>query len=396
MDIEEIPKVPDLALADLIFTIRTSKSESARAAATKDLETAIKSDNLAPLYQYVCKDGLLKLDESELEKMQKVNADEIKELRAAIEVAEEAEDEIQIVETWVNLGNYQAKICAREDAEATLRKALELTASSGARIDILLTITRLGFFFRDRKFVGEQIEALKAMVEKEGDWERKNRYKTYRGLHLLSVRQFKEAAELLIDSFATFTCTELLTYHQVVEFGIAAGAFALDRVDLKKSIVDSPEILSIPVQEEPKLAALTEMTNALYTCEYRTFFEALARVETEVLVPYWALAPHASFYVREMRCKAYAQLLESYMALNIKSMADSFGVSVEFLDKDLGQLIPHKKLNCVVDKVNGVVVTNRPDSKNAQYQQLIKQGDALLTKLQKYSAAIRLYGSDQV
>ena len=34
-------------------------------------------------------------------------------------------------------------------------------------------------------------------------------------------------------------------------------------------------------------------------------------------------------------------------------------------------------MNC---QVGGIVITNRPDSKNAQYQSCIKQGDILLNR----------------
>ena len=71
-------------------------------------------------------------------------------------------------------------------------------------------------------------------------------------------------------------------------------------------------------------------------------------------------------------------------------MAEAFGVTSEWLDKDLSQFIPNKQLNCVINRVDGIVETNRPDSKNAQYQNLIKSGDLLLNKLQRYQAAIRL------
>jgi len=42
----------------------------------------------------------------------------------------------------------------------------------------------------------------------------------------------------------------------------------------------------------------------------------------------------------------------------------------------------------------GIVETNRPDNKNAQYQKLVKEGDLLLNKLQKYQAVVRLTGAD--
>lgn len=100
------------------------------------------------------------------------------------------------------------------------------------------------------------------------------------------------------------------------------------------------------------------------------------------------LAAHRRFYVREMRIIAYSQLLESYRSLTIESMAQSFGVTEEFIDGDLSQFIASQRLNAVIDKVAGIVETNRPDAKNAQYQTAIKQGDALLNRIQKLSSYV--------
>ena len=43
------------------------------------------------------------------------------------------------------------------------------------------------------------------------------------------------------------------------------------------------------------------------------------------------------------------------------------------------------RLSCSIDKVNGIVSSTRPDTKNAQYQATIKQGDLLLNRVQKLS-----------
>ena len=48
------------------------------------------------------------------------------------------------------------------------------------------------------------------LVEEGGDWERRNRLKVYEAVHLLSNREFKKAAELLLESLATFTCVSIL------------------------------------------------------------------------------------------------------------------------------------------------------------------------------------------
>ena len=75
------------------------------------------------------------------------------------------------------------------------------------------------------------------------------------------------------------------------------------------------------------------------------------------------LAPHSRYFIREMRIKAYAQLLESNRSLSLSHMATSFGVSVEFMDRELSKFIASGRLHCRIDKVCGIVETNRPDSK---------------------------------
>lgn len=64
-------------------------------------------------------------------------------------------------------------------------------------------------------------------------------------------------------------------------------------------------------------------------------------------------------------------------------MARSFGVSAEFLDKEISNFISRGRLACKIDKVTGVIESCRPDSRSAQYQQIIQDGDFLITRLQK-------------
>jgi 26S proteasome regulatory subunit N7 len=110
----------------------------------------------------------------------------------------------------------------------------------------------------------------------------------------------------------------------------------------------------------------------------------------QILKNNFYLHGHYRFYVREMRIIGYAQLLESYRSLTLEYMANAFGVSPDFIDNDLYRFIANGRLNCVIDKVRGIVETNRPDSKNAQYQSVIKQGDSLLNRVQKLSRVINI------
>ena len=90
-----------------------------------------------------------------------------------------------------------------------------------------------------------------------------------------------------------------------------------------------------------------------------------------------------------MRLVAYKQFLESYKSVTIKSMAYNFGVSIEFIDKELSAFIAAGKLACVIDKVEGVIESTRGDKRvEAQYQKMIKKGDGLLNRMQKLGRAL--------
>jgi len=155
---------------------------------------------------------------------------------------------------------------------------------------------------------------------------------------------------------------------------------------------DQPEA-EIPVDFSP----LAELVNSLYTGSYRSFFGALAAVEVNFLSQDRYLYEHRGWFVREMRLRAYQQLLQSYRVVGLESMANDFGVTVDFLDRDLAKFIAADRIPCTIDRVTGkgIIETNRPDNKNKQYTEVVKQGDQLITKLQKYGQAVRLRGSER-
>jgi 26S proteasome regulatory subunit N7 len=92
----------------------------------------------------------------------------------------------------------------------------------------------------------------------------------------------------------------------------------------------------------------------------------------------------------QVRVLAYTQFLESYRAVSLQSMAASFGVSSAFLDAELAAFISGGRLSCSIDKVAGIVSSTRPDTKNAQYQATIKQGDLLLNRVQRLSRVVNM------
>lgn len=395
----QVLMVPNFVVSDKTFLLSLqSTSQKDKQSIAEEIHQLITKDQMAPFYLHISNSlKLLPFNKDKYDNLVKLNNEQIDKLNATIkELKEKDEGTLELSIAYNNLGAYYTQIGDFENAKTTLlNSAFKTAISLGAKIDILFMVVRLGFFYDDKLFIKQQLQHIESLIEKGGDWERRNRFKTYMGIYLLSIRDFNKAAELLVDSLATFTSVELTSYENVAMYASVAGLFSLERTELKNKIIDSPELLSI-MNNTPALQSITSLTIALYTSDYSSFFPYLLETYNNVLIPSKYLNKHANYFIREMRRKCYAQLLDSYKTLSLQSMANSFNVSVEFLDNDLSKFIPNKKLNCIIDRVNGIVETNRPDNKNSQYQLLIKNGDSLLTKLQKYSAAVKLTGDDRV
>ncbi|KAK3067422.1 proteasome regulatory particle subunit [Teratosphaeriaceae sp. CCFEE 6253] len=387
-----------------------------------------------------------------------LKADNEKEVAAIAKEEEEAAEragETEVTAAQSKRAELYARIGDKDAALAEFEKLLEKTGILATKIDIVLAIIRIALFFDDKLLARTNISRASTLVESGGDWDRRNRLKAYQGLHLLTIRAQNLAAPLLLDSLSTFTSSELCPYSSLVVYATLAGAVSLPRRDFKSRVVDAPEIRAIfgADSENDRLSALSSgasagqdeemagddattkgatttpkptavnltalasgsasadaqaaaepkydfkplstLINALYTGQYSAFFRALSKVETDFLSQDRYLYEHRRWYVREMRLSAYTQLLASYRVLSLASMADSFGVSVEWLDKDLAPFIAGQRLQATIDRVAGVVSTVRAEGKGRQYHEVVRQGDGLITKLQKYGQVVRLRGSER-
>ncbi|KAI5476138.1 26S proteasome regulatory subunit N7 [Pseudohyphozyma bogoriensis] len=383
---ETVQPFPNLKLPQHAFVLEQPKASSLHPDASKALLAGIEADEMAPYLSLLLSSSspVISPPSSLLSTLQEKNKTELTRLEEKLEDAEKNLGETEISDALREKASYLARIGDKDDALKAYQVALEKTAGLGSKIDIRLSMVRIGFFHGDHDIISSNIAAAQTLVDEGGDWDRRNRLKAYNGLHLLSIRNFKQGGELLLDTVSTFTATELIDYDDFVTLCVLAGVMTLERRDLKKKIIDSPEVIALI----PNVPTLKDFCDSLYKCEYATFFKSLATVEEHHLLPSRLLSVHARYYVREMRIKAYGQLLESYRSVTMKNLCDAFGVGEEFMDADLSRFIAAGRLNCSIDRVNGVVETNRPDAKNARYEAVVKQGDVLLTSVQRLSRVI--------
>lgn len=387
-------------------------------------------------------------DEALYQQLEADNQRELEEIQKEEDEAVEKAGDTEIHAARGKRAEFWARVADKDKSIAAYEDVFEKIGMLGTKIDLVLAITRMGLFYGDKQLVKKHITRAKALVESGGDWDRRNRLKAYEGLHLLTVRSYNLSAPLLLDSLSTFTSYELCTYSNLVVYSVLAGSVSLKRVDFKSKVVDAPEIKAILGDGDDKLLALSgaisagpgvdaemqdtssapsaaraavnlttlgssteqpeaemavdfaplaQLVSSLYNGRYKLFFQALALVEEQFLTQDRYLHEHKNWFIREMRLRAYQQLLQSYRVVGLDSMANDFGVTVDFLDRDLAKFIAAGRIPCTIDRVTGrgVIETNRPDDKNKQYQDVVRQGDQLITKLQKYGQAVRLRGSER-
>uniref|UniRef100_A0AAV1UXS7 PCI domain-containing protein n=1 Tax=Peronospora matthiolae TaxID=2874970 RepID=A0AAV1UXS7_9STRA len=384
---DDLSTLPNMQLSQLLFLLQhaTHATHATDETVKQQLLDLIQQHDMAPFYRLVCDTFQWPINATLEAAMRDKNAQELAQLNDQLADAEQNLGDIEVLEALLAKARLFSRIGDKDKALEAFAVASEKPQSINQKILVTLHVIRIGLFFSDLELVEKNIKKATVLIDEGGDWDRRNRLKVYEGCYLLMARDLKKASKLFQESVATFTATELMPYNTMVFYCVITCVLGMSRVDLKKKIVDSPKILAV-IKEIPFLA---DFLSGIYDCNYKKFFTAMVDIQPYILRDKY-LSTHSRYLYRELRVLAYAQFLEAYRSVTIASMAAAFGVSIEFLDTELARFIAAGRLNAKIDKVAGVIETNRPDAKNAQYQEAIKKGDLLLNRIQKLARVINV------
>jgi 26S proteasome regulatory subunit N7 len=144
-----------------------------------------------------------------------------------------------------------------------------------------------------------------------------------------------------------------MSYHKFIFYSVTISMISLSRPDLKKKVIDSSDVLTV-IRE---IENLSEFVNSLYNCQYNKFLTSLVEITDQLSTDKY-LSKHSKFYSREMRIIGFTQFLESYKSIKMSTMAEEFGISIDFLDRELSKFISSNRLFCKIDKVGGIFKYN--------------------------------------
>jgi 26S proteasome regulatory subunit N7 len=171
---------------------------------------------------------------------------ELKRLDDVIKEAEEIKGDIDVRDAMYDKAIFLKDVAKyEEDAEKVFRETYSKSGGPSKKMEILFHILQMTIHSLNIPKIKQDIETCKTLVDEGADWEKKNKLKVYEGVYCMIIRDFKRAAELFLDSIATFTCSELLDYKEFVFYCVVTAMVSLDRGTLRKNVINSPDILAV-------------------------------------------------------------------------------------------------------------------------------------------------------
>lgn len=354
-----------------------------RAEAKAKLMAQIEKDSMAPLYRKAVEEFGWPPEEEKMKAMEARHAEELAAIDAKLADAKENYGDVEVRDALIARAQFFCRIADVARAVEAYEVAYQKTVGVGTRLDITLTLLRIGFVFGERQLVKKNLQTAREEMEKGGDWERRNKLKVFEGVDLMLTRNFNEASKLFLGVLATFPTCALLTFEKFIFYSCLLALLCCDRQTLKEQVVLAPPVLEGADDD------MKGLLNAFYSAKYKDFMTYLVPVAKRVKRDIY-LSRHYYYFIRSIRLRAYKQFLEPYKTVTISNMALAFGVSPQFIEEEVSGFVASGKLGCRIDRVNGVIEASRPDERSQLYLQTIKQGDVLLNRIQKLARVLAM------
>jgi len=325
------------------------------------------------------------LDNNELliERMKQKFENKMTKLKKELEKTKKEEGEVEIRNVKIKIAE---RITLSKNKNTSIREWKAINGISiQKRIDILLSILRIALAYEDVDLFKRTKVSCQEQIENSGDWDRRNRFFVYQALYYLHIRNFKEACSLLLKTIPSFIAIEVISFSKMIQYIVLIGIFQLPRIELKKKIIDNPEIL----QAKDCLSFLSQFLNNFYNCRYSDFFTCLINI-MNLIKQDRLLEVHSNFILHQYRFIAYEQFLRPYQSVKLKNMSKEFGLSTTFLEKDLCNYITEGILYCNIDTIDKIITIKQFHSNDYNFKQILKKGDYLISLLKKLSRNLSL------
>ena len=353
-------KFPTLDLQILIHESNTSNGKEA-------LRKYLINNSMLKTYQSLVIKNIIQDNKQDIKLIKETKQKKIDELMEMKDKDPENSSYVKSID--IQIAELYAQFMDTEKALEMLKNILFDESSLSLQMDIYLCRIRMGMLIKDKKLVEDNIHLATECCELGCDWDIRNKIKIHKAIYNLKQGIFSETAQLFSETLPSFETNEAVDFKHAVEYFIFSGLLSFERSDLKKLLLECSEVLEIGSSEGVNLI------RSMYECNYYEYLPNLCKYIESVKNDFY-LQNFLNFFCRETKIKMYKQLLNSYQSLDLKNMADVFGISSEYLEDDLNDFIVERRINCKIDKVSYTIIINEEEYDG--YSEIIKEGASLL------------------
>ncbi|EHY65685.1 26S proteasome regulatory subunit N7 [Nematocida ausubeli] len=224
------------------------------------------------------------------------------------------------------------------------RRLMEYNKSLMVKFDICTAKVRMLILLGWKEELDKKMEEIESLIELGIDWARKNKFKVYKSLYHILRSDFEIAAGLLIDALSTFEGEELMSYSELVQYCLFCGLMTLPRQSIRTKLVESSEVC----EAANKIPSGLDLLLSLDKCDYPVLFRSICLFAEELKSNAY-LYDKIDYFVYRMKVRSYNQLFKSYKAISIRQMSAIFGVSEEYMIRDVEAMILREDLLCRIN-----------------------------------------------
>eukprot|EP00461_Guttulinopsis_vulgaris_P001191 UN01191 len=352
-----------------------------REALYKEAYELVEKNNIPSMYKTLFNNTTTPaFDQEKFDKMNTTIADKLTTFETTIKEHEESGSEQDGLDQELERIIYLCDVLYTDydKIDGFVKDLLKKTSSSNTRITIYFALAKYFLSLRNFAQYAAQVEILSPLVNKDGDWDARNRFNIYQGLNHLFQNNFTGAAESFINSIQTYSSTDLLALDPAMTIAALLAVIRSPRKDFITKIVDSPEI----IQSLLSAPIANQFIQTIYKCQYKEFYQLLPQLYNILSIsPYFGHL--AATYIKEARCVAYKQFLYSFQYVKIEAFAQKFGVSVEFIEDDVSYLIANGKLNCKINAIDNIIEVVQINDKMKQFNALVDTADKIVSRVNR-------------
>lgn len=139
-------------------------TEQQKKAALVKLIDCIKQDQMGPFYAHLIEKFGVTKEKALFDNLTAQNAATLTKLQERLADAQENLGETDISDALVAIADHYSKIGDKANAESAYSQAYEKTGPLGHRIDIVFSLIRVGFFYKDHDLINSNIDKAKRFV----------------------------------------------------------------------------------------------------------------------------------------------------------------------------------------------------------------------------------------